>query len=176
MCCNDTRWFAMRATYGRNMMAQRALDMVSIESFVPMHRRTTKVGRHIKSDMVPIVRDLIFVHATKESIKEAKTKIAYLHYITRPIEGRNAPIEVPNEQMEEFIRLCEGEYEVTPLDNDVVYNIGGRVRIKSGSLNGTTGRLVRIQGKRTPRFSISIEGVCTLVAEVGREDIEPIES
>ena len=81
----DRNWFAMRATYGRNLMAQRLLEVQKIESFVPMCKRTTRVGRRIKSDMVPVVRDLIFVCGEREVVQEAKEKIPYLHYITQPI-------------------------------------------------------------------------------------------
>ena len=102
----DMRWFAMRATYGRNVMAQRLLELHQIESFVPMRKRTVKVGRRIKTDLVPVVRDLIFVHAEREHVQEAKGKIAYLHYITHHIEGRNTPVEVPEEQMQQFIAVC----------------------------------------------------------------------
>ena len=69
----------MRATYGRNLMAQRALEMDKVESFVPMRKRTTKVGRRVKTDLIPVVRDLIFVLGEREVVQEAKGKIPYLH-------------------------------------------------------------------------------------------------
>ena len=31
------QWFAMRVTYGRELIAQRLLDDAGIESFIPMH-------------------------------------------------------------------------------------------------------------------------------------------
>ena len=74
-CETENRWFAMRATYGRNLMAQRLLEMQNIESFVPMRKRTTKVGRRIKTDMIPVVRDLIFVLSERDIIQEIKGKI-----------------------------------------------------------------------------------------------------
>ena len=83
-------WFAMRATYGRNLMAQRILEVNKIESFVPMRKRTTKMGRRIKTDLVPVVRDLIFVLAERNVIQEVKGDIPYLHYITRPAEGKGS--------------------------------------------------------------------------------------
>ena len=55
----------MRATYGRNLMAQRLLETHKIESFVPMRKRTVKSGHRIKTDLIPVVRDLIFVHGEK---------------------------------------------------------------------------------------------------------------
>lgn len=172
---NEKIWFAMRATYGRNMMAQRSLDAASIESFIPMQQRRTKVGRRIKVDLVPTVRDLIFVFAERDALQTQKAKLPYLHYITRPIEGRNTPIEVPKQEMEQFIQVCESGGEVECIADTTEFSIGERVRISQGALKGIEGRLVKIQGKRARRFTIEIEGVCTAIMEIKAEELEKIE-
>lgn len=175
----DMRWFAMRATYGRNVMAQRLLELHQIESFVPMRKRTVKVGRRIKTDLVPVVRDLIFVHAEREQVQEAKGKIAYLHYITRPIEGRNTPVEVPEEQMQQFIAVCnEMDDKAEFLSGaDLNFEVGERVRITDGSFKGCEGKLVKIEGKRSKRFVVAIDGVIAVsISGIKAEDIEKIDN
>lgn len=174
----DRNWFAMRATYGRNLMAQRLLEVQKIESFVPMRKRTTRVGRRIKSDMVPVVRDLIFVCGEREVVQEAKGKIPYLHYITQPIEGRNVPIEVPAEQMEQFIAICnEVEDAEFLVGEDVHFEVGERVRITKGALIGREGVLLKIEGKRSKRFVVAIEGLIAVsVSGIKAEEIERVES
>ena len=171
-------WFAMRATYGRNLMAQRLLEVQKIESFVPMRKRTTRVGRRIKSDMVPVVRDLIFVCGEREVVQEAKGKIPYLHYITQPIGGRNVPIEVPAEQMEQFIAICnEVEDAEFLVGEDVHFEVGERVRITRGALIGREGVLLKIEGKRSKRFVVAIEGLIAVsVSGIKAEEIERVES
>ena len=156
------------------MMAQRTLNAANIESFIPMRQRQTKAGRRIKVDIIPVVRDLIFVLAEREELQSHKAKIPYLHYITRPVEGRNTPIEVPTEQMTQFIRLCEEGNEVESVADSPEFSIGERVRITRGSLQGVEGRLVKIQGKRARKFTIQIEGVCAAVMDIKAEEIEPI--
>lgn len=174
----DRNWFAMRATYGRNLMAQRLLEVQKIESFVPMRKRTTRVGRRIKSDMVPVVRDLIFVCGEREVVQEAKEKIPYLHYITQPIGGRNVPIEVPAEQMEQFIAICnEVEDAEFLVGEESRFEVGERVRITKGSLIGREGVLLKIEGKRSKRFVVAIEGLIAVsVSGIKAEDIERVES
>lgn len=174
----DRNWFAMRATYGRNLMAQRLLEVQKIESFVPMRKRTTRVGRRIKSDMVPVVRDLIFVCGEREVVQEAKEKIPYLHYITQPIGGRNVPIEVPAEQMEQFIAICnEVEDAEFLVGEESRFEVGERVRITKGSLIGREGVLLKIEGKRSKRFVVAIEGLIAVsVSGIRAEDIERVES
>ena len=173
---NGKQWFAMRATYGRNMMAQRQLESWGLESFVPTRQLTKKRGHSVKTNIVPIVRDLIFVHSTKEDVQEAKAKIDYLHYITRPVEGRNTPIEVPTEQMEQFMLFCECGGEVVASGDEVEFRVGERVRVAQGALKGIEGRLVKIQGRRARCFTVYIEGVCTAMLELRKEDLERIDN
>ena len=167
----------MRATYGRNLMAQRLLDMEKIESFVPMRKRTVKLGRRIKTDMIPVVRDLIFVLAEREVIQEAKSRISYLHYITRPAEGKNVPVEVPVEQMQQFMAVCNEMDDKSELfsGEEAHFTIGERVAIINGSLKGHEGLLVKIEGKRSKRFVVAIDGVIAVaVSGITANDIKHI--
>ena len=168
----------MRATYGRNLMAQKLLEVQKIESFVPMRKRTVKVGHRIKTDMIPVVRDLIFVLGERNEIQEAKGKIPYLHYITRPTEGKNIPVEVPTEQMKQFIAVCND------IDNDAEiiagdkahFEIGERVRITHGKFIGREGMLVKIEGRRSKRFVVAVDGVLAIsVAGIKSDEMEKIE-
>jgi transcription antitermination factor NusG len=175
LCETEKRWFAMRATYGRNLMAQRLLDMEKIESFVPMRKRTVKLGRRIKTDMIPVVRDLIFVLAEREVIQEAKSRISYLHYITRPAEGKNVPVEVPVEQMQQFMAVCNEMDDKSELfsGEEVHFEVGERVRVTGGAFKGCEGRLVKIEGKRSKRFVVAIEGVIAVaVSGITAENLE----
>ena len=170
-------WFAMRATYGRNLMAQRALELDKIESFVPMRKRTTKVGRRVKTDLIPVVRDLIFVLGERETVQEAKSKIPYLHYIVRPAEGKNLPVEVPEEQMQQFIAVCNEMDDNAELfsGEEAHFEVGERVEVVNGSFKGHQGLLVKIEGKRSKRFVVAIDGVIAVaVSGITAKDIKHI--
>ncbi|MBR6655870.1 MAG: UpxY family transcription antiterminator [Alistipes sp.] len=173
----EKTWFAMRATYGRNLMAQRALEMGEIESFVPMRKRTVKVGRRVKTDMIPVVRDLIFVLGERDAVQEAKSRIPYLHYIVRPSEGKNIPVEVPEEQMNAFIAVCkEMDDNVELLSGEEVhFEVGEKVEVTNGSFRGHQGLLVKIEGKRSKRFVVAIDGVvAAVVSGITANDIKHI--
>lgn len=176
-CETDKKWFAMRATYGRNLMAQRSLDMYQIESFVPMRKRTVKVGRRIKTDMIPVVRDLIFVLGEREAVQEAKGRIPYLHYIVAPMGGKNAPVEVPVEQMEQFIAICKEMDDTAELfsGEEARFEVGERVEVVNGSFKGHQGLLVKIEGKRSKRFVVAIDGIIAVaVSGITAKDIKHI--
>ena len=172
-------WFAMRATYGRNLMAQRLLEVHKIESFVPMRKRTVKVGKRIKTDMIPIVRDLIFVRGERDEIQEVKGKISYLHYITQPAEGRNIPVEVPVEQMEQFMAICNDIDDGAEIlaGEEARFEVGERVRVTGGAFKGHEGKLVKIEGRRTKRFVVAIDGIIAIsVSGIKADDLEKIEN
>ena len=173
----DIKWFAMRATYGRNLMAQRLLEMHKIESFIPMRKRTVKVGRRIKTDTIPVVRDLIFVLSEREIIQDVKGKIPYLHYVIRPVDGKNEPVEVPNEQMQQFMAVCNEIDDQTEVfaDAEINFEVGERVRVTGGAFKGCEGRLVKIEGRRSKRFVVAVEGVIAVaVSGITAENIEKI--
>lgn len=173
----DKQWFAMRATYGRNLMAQRALEVDKIESFVPMRKRTVKVGHRIKTDLIPVVRDLIFVLGEREAVQEAKSRIPYLHYIVRPAEGKNVPVEVPVEQMSAFIAVCNemDDNAVVLSGEEAHFEVGERVEVVNGSFKGHQGLLVKIEGKRAKRFVVAIDGVVAVVVSgITSNDIKHI--
>ena len=173
----EMKWFAMRATYGRNLMAQRALEMDKIESFVPMRKRTLKVGRRIKTDMIPVVRDLIFVLGDKDMVQEAKSRIPYLHYIVRPVEGKSVPVEVPDEQMQQFIAVCNEMDDKAELlsGEEAHFEVGERVEVVSGAFKGCRGSLVKIEGKRSKRFVVAIDGIIAVaVSGITANDIKHI--
>ena len=170
-------WFAMRATYGRNLMAQRALELDKIESFVPMRKRTIKVGRRVKTDLIPVVRDLIFVLGEREVVQEAKGKIPYLHYIVRPAEGKRVPVEVPEEQMQQFIAVCNEMDDDAELfsGEEAHFEVGERVEVINGTFKGHQGLLVKIEGKRSKRFVVAIDGVIAVaVSGINAKDIKHI--
>lgn len=177
LCETEKSWFAMRATYGRNLMAQRVLEVQKIESFVPMRKRTVKLGRRIKTDTIPVVRDLIFVLAERDAIQEAKGKIPYLHYITRPEGGRNIPVEVPAEQMQSFIAVCNEMDDNADLlsGEEAHFEVGERVEVVGGAFKGCRGSLVKIEGKRSKRFVVAIDGIIAVaVSGITANDIKHI--
>lgn len=179
LCETEKSWFAMRATYSRNLMAQRLLEAYKIESFVPMRKRTVKVKHRVKTDMIPVVRDLIFVLGERNDIQVAKGKIPYLHYITRPAEGRNLPVEVPIEQMEQFMAVCNDIDDSAEFlsGEEARFEVGERVRVTGGAFKGHEGKLVKIEGRRTKRFVVAIDGIIAIsVSGIKADDLEKIEN
>ena len=156
-------WFAMRATYGRNMEAQKKLDETGVESFIPMHHVISleKGGRKIKK-YVPVVRDLVFVRTTKEGMLLLKEDIDFLRNIYIPTaEGKKQVVIVPDAQMDNFIMESESLNEGIMYFRPDEINIakGTKVRIHGGQYDGLEGTFIKVKGAREKRVVVEISGV-----------------
>ena len=62
-------WFAMRATYRRETDAMRLLAKENLGCFVPMqYKISIKKGKKVRV-LVPIIHNLIFIHACPSEVK-----------------------------------------------------------------------------------------------------------
>ena len=70
-------WFAMRVTYRRELKVKEVLDSEGIENYVPVHQTIRlRRSRRVK-ETVPVVRGIVFVHATLSEIQRVKTPLPY---------------------------------------------------------------------------------------------------
>ena len=169
-------WFAMSSPYRRELKARDFLISKNVECFVPMRYAMTEKrnGRKCRQ-LVPAVHNLIFVHTTRERIKQLKQGVDFLQYRTRPENGKNIPITVPHRDMQQFIAITEKNNEeliyLTPGEIDL--KKGTRVRVHGGPFDGTTGLFIKIRGKRSKRVVIEIEGLTAVaLAEITPDLIE----
>jgi len=167
----QSHWYAMRATYGRNQEAKKHLDEAGVESFIPMHYVVTldKRGRKVKK-YVPVVRDLVFVHTDLATMHTLKDQLDYLRNIYIPTgEGKKQIVVVPDNDMDNFIKISgsasEGILFFSP--DEINLSKGTKVRIHGGQFNGLEGTFVKVKGARDKRVVVDISGVivvatCTL--------------
>lgn len=154
-------WYAMRATYGRNIMAREELHKHSIDTFIPMRKEKIKVRGRLRLRTVPVIRDLVFVYTSHDEIAERKKQMPYLQYIMSSDTDLRHPITVPQAQMEKFIAVCGTEDEqlmwLQPEELDL--KKGDRVRVTGGVFEGQEGVLMRLPGKRAKGVVVAIQGV-----------------
>ena len=167
------QWFAMRATYKREMVAKEYLEGKGIEVFVPL-KTEIKVIRGIKRKVtVPAINSLIFVYAQKEQIQQAKFGVDYLQDLTRKLEGRNVPTIVPDYQMEQFIAIVEDDTIEKSFfaPGDVDFAAGTKVKVHGGAFDGYEGILLKVKGKRNKQFFINLDGVAAVSTKIEKLDL-----
>lgn len=179
MCAvNKMQWFAMRATYRREITAKDYLTGKGIEVYVPMVT-VVKLIRGLKRKVSqPAISSLIFVCASKEQIQQAKQGVDYLQYITRKLDGRNIPIIIPDDQMERFVSIVQDDTidKTFFAPGEIDFSKGTKVRVHGGAFDGQEGFYVKRKGKRKNEFVIDFSGVCSLsTVEVTPDLLEVLE-
>lgn len=169
-------WYAMRATYRRELEAMHRLEGAGMGCFVPMqYHFRVKRGRRVR-ELVPVVRNLLFVHARPSELQRLKQELLYLQYITD--SRSHEKIIVPDDQMEHFIAVA-GSYSDQLLyfqPWELNLSKGTKVRITGGDFAGYEGTFLKVKGARDRRVVISVEGVIAVaLATVHPDLIEVIE-
>ena len=144
--------------------------------FIPKYY-AVRVYHGVKSKrLVPVIPNLVFVHASRIQITEFKKRYNFLQFVMWEKSTGLEYLVVPDDQMESFIRVSS-QYE----ENISYYNPdeldlrkGRRVRIHGGKLNGVMGVFMQVQGKRNRRVVVLLEGVMAVAAEVHPDLIEVI--
>ena len=97
-------WYAMRATYRREPDAMRLLEKEGMGCFVPMqYKISIKKGKKVRA-LVPVIHNLLFVHARPSDVKRVKSQVTYLQYITDTRSGQK--IIISDSEMQRFIAVA----------------------------------------------------------------------
>ena len=129
----------MRATYRREPDAMRLLEKEKLGCFVPMqYKICIRKGKKIRA-LVPVVHNLIFVHARPSEVQRVKSQVTYLQYITDTRSGKK--IIIPDVEMQRFIAVA-GSYNDHLLyfqPEELNLSKGTKVRITGGDFEGQEG-------------------------------------
>lgn len=165
----EPAWFAMSATFGRELKAKTFLESKQVKCFVPMRYEIVKDKTQGKiRKLVPAINNLIFVYTTKERIQALKSVAGYLQYLTKPVGGKNIPIIVPEYQMQQFMTVCDTYNEnliYLSLD-EINLKEGTPVRIIGSVFDGVEGTFVKVNKSRKKSVVVMIQGLtAVMIAE-----------
>lgn len=167
----ERHWYAMRATYRREMEAVRLCKEEGVGCFVPMqYVIRAKRGRKVR-ELVPVVHNLLFVHGSAVEIRRVKERVGYLQYITDSRSG--CKIIVPDDQMRRFIAVA-GTYNDHLLyfhPEELNLARGTRVRITGGDFEGQEGIFIKVRGARDRRVVVAIQGVIAVAMATIHPDL-----
>ena len=141
------------------------------DCFVPMqYKISIKKGKKIRI-LVPVIHNLIFVHACPSDLKRVKSKVSYLQYITDTRSGQK--IIVPDNQMKRFIAVA-GTYNDHLLyfqPEELNLSKGSKVRITGGEFEGQEGIFLKVKGARDRRVVVEIQGVIVVAMATIHPDL-----
>ena len=170
------RWYVMRA-HKCEARAEEKLAEAGIEFYIPKNWVVRVFHGKKTKRLVPVIPDLIFVKASHRTIADFKIANNYLQFVIWNRKDGQEYVTVPDNQMEDFIRVSSDP------NADAMYlapgeiNIkkGTRVRIIGGELDGVCGAFMKVRGKRNKRLVVLLDGVLAVSAEVQPDLIEVIE-
>ncbi len=175
---SNPKWFAMRVTYGRELMARRLLDDAGMESFIPMHYVIEKVRNKSRRLLRPAIHNLLFIHAPKAEVQRFKARLPYLQYMTARENGRNVPIVVKDKEMSQFIEVTQNSGLNCVYFKPEELNLarGAKVRIHGGPLDGKEGIFIKVKGHRSKSVVLAISNVIAVAfAQVSPDFLEVID-
>ena len=159
---NTPVWWAMSAPYQRELKAKAALDKLGIENFVPMrYQAVRKRTGSMSRELLPAIHNLIFVRGSKPCVSQAKKDILWLQWLTRPEDGKNVPVTVPDKDMEQFIAVTNtyNEHLIYIQPDEIDLRKGTPVRILGGPFNGFEGTFIKVKGSRKKRVVVMLKGI-----------------
>ena len=164
-------WFAMRATYRRELEAMHLLEKANLGCFIPMqYKISIRRGRKVRA-LVPVVHNLLFVHACPSDLKRIKSQVSYLQYITDTRSGQK--IIISDSEMQRFIAVA-GTYNDHLMyfqPDELNLSKGTKVRITGGDFEGQEGLFLKVKGARDRRVVIEIQGVIAVALATIHPDL-----
>ena len=161
----------MRATYRREPDAMRLLEKEKLGCFVPMqYKICIRKGKKIRA-LVPVVHNLIFVHARPSEVQRVKSQVTYLQYITDTRSGKK--IIIPDVEMQRFIAVA-GSYNDHLLyfqPEELNLSKGTKVRITGGDFEGQEGVFLKVKGARDRRVVVEIQGIIAVAMATIHPDL-----
>lgn len=164
----------MSSPYGREVSTKQMLDALDdVTAFIPMERYERMVGHANRQRVIserPVIRNLLFVQATEERMRQLKLDYnTLLQFKTHPTEQGNRPIIVPNKQMDDFIRLYEHpEVQLQFFTPSEIAQLNlrpeAKVKIEDGIFAGLEGYYQRVKGGRKKRFVVRVDDVLACAA------------
>ena len=178
----DHEWFVLRVTYNRTQKACDIISTANVQSYMPMHYIIKKEIGKKKRMLQPLLPNLFFVYATRETVnsiikKKGEETSVLKFYLdkTKPLEdnGKHPPLIIPFTSMTNFIKATSTDSEHVRIVSaeQCHYKSGDTVKVIEGEFKGVTGRVARIAGQQ--RVVVEISGLCLVAtAYIPTEFIE----
>ena len=164
----NSHWYALRTTYGREKKAYDYLTAKGITAFYP----TTNVVKLIKGKRKVVTEsrlpNIFFAYGTEEQLKSFvydNVNLPFLRFYYRHVHvGRRiekTPLIVPDYQMESLKIICAADADNTIVSLGEVpkFEKGQLVKVIDGAFKGVTGRVARWQGQQ--RVGVVVDDLIT---------------
>lgn len=173
----DKRWYVLRASYNRELMAADMLIDAGIYAYVVKRYTWVEVDKRRKRILEILLPNMLFAYLTPyeaeclvrndeahpSPIPSLSTVLSfYYDHFHENEYGKNPPATVPEHEMRNFIlATCSANENLLLLKgNDYRFKGGEEVLVIEGEFKGVRGRVIRAKGQQ--RILVQLSDFATL--------------
>jgi transcription antitermination factor NusG len=161
-------WFAVQTKPRHEKKVAAELREKSINAFLPLHSERRQWSDRKQLVERPLFPQYVFVRIARSVT--ARVAVLRTNGITHFVGMRGLGMAIPDEQIERIQAVISKGIPTVP---HLFVNIGERVRIRGGALDGVQGILTAVNGDRT--LVVSVELIQRSVAiRIAGFTIEPV--
>ena len=179
-------WYVMRAYKNEKTAEERLSDEKhGLKHFIPKQKVLRTINGKKVICMVPVIHSLVFVHASQKQIVDFKLNYYNdLQFVTWKSSDGLIYLTVPDEEMTNFIKVCEQTeeevhfYKISEINmgkDTINIEKGKRVRVHGGPLDQVEGYFMKVAKKRGRQLVVIIPDLLVVSAEVEPEYIQIID-
>jgi transcription antitermination factor NusG len=164
----SAEWYAVRTRSRHEKMVAEQLDRQGIENFLPLVKRTRQWSDRAKEVELPLFSGYTFVRVAL--LSQDRLRVLQTHGVAGLVGVGGVGLPIPDAQIENLKTVLANQiaFEEHPF-----LQVGQRVRIRGGALDGVEGLLAAHKDSRT--MVISIEPIHrSLSISVEGYRVEPI--
>lgn len=174
---NQAYWFAARTRDKQEFAIRKSLDKLKTEEnldidyYLPTRIVISQLKYRRKRSEVPVIRNLIFIRATKQTACDISNVYSVQLYYMKDLFTRSMLI-VPNKQMEDFMFVMDLNPDGVSFDNEPL-TMGNKVKVVKGDFSGIEGEVSTVANKTY--VVIRITGVLVASIKVPKSYLKIIE-
>jgi transcription antitermination factor NusG len=162
------RWYALQTRVQREKVVEQRLLERGVPTFLPMVTEVRRWSDRQKRIQLPLFSSYLFVKLAPSKVE--RVRVLSVDGVFNFVGPRGEGTPIPDAQIEAVRALVDGQL---PWSSHPFLNIGQRVRIRSGALQGVEGILVSRSGENT--LVISVEAIQrSMAVRIEGYDVEAV--
>jgi transcription antitermination factor NusG len=133
------KWYALQTVPRHEKTVGTQLRMDGLEVFIPTFRKESKWSDRSKAFDLPIFPGYAFLRSN--DIRSERKYIFRNRSVVRILSGSSGPAEIPQDEISNVQRAARSGASISPVS---YLNVGQRVRVRNGALQGLEGVLMRV--------------------------------
>ena len=169
-------WFAARTRDKQEFAIRNSLEKLKVEEnldidcYLPTRSVITQLKYRRKRSEVPVIRNLIFVRATKQTACDLSNVYGVQLFYMKDLFSHSMLV-VPNKQMEDFMFVMDLNPDGVSFDNEPLV-VGHKVKVVKGDFCGIEGEVATEANKTY--VVIRIKGILSANVKVPKSYLKII--